>query len=174
VTTLVSSEPSAAVIERQTSVVVTREGGKTHVVQQSAPPAVVVTRGIEGPQGRPGEPGPAGGASVQRTAGANLSALVAVYELNGAVHALGADDALHIDLLLGITLTAAQAGDPVNVQRLGAIEDIAWNWVPGRVYLGANGALTQTPPTGGFDLLIGSATSPTRIALNLQDPISLE
>jgi hypothetical protein len=97
-----------------------------------------------------------------------------VYELDGAVHALSADDALHIDLLLGITLTAAQAGDPVNVQRLGAIEDDSWNWVPGRVYLGAEGALTQTPPTSGFDLLIGAATSATRIALNLQDPISLE
>jgi hypothetical protein len=111
---------------------------------------------------------------VQRTAGVNLSALRAVYELDGLVRPLGADDAVHIDLLLGITLTAAQAGEPVNVQRLGAIEDSGWNWVPGRVYLGANGALTQTPPASGFDLLIGSATSPTRIALNLQDPISLE
>jgi hypothetical protein len=174
VTTVVSSKPSAAVIERQTSVVVTREGGKTHVVQQPAPPAVVVTRGIPGPQGRQGEPGPAGGASVQRTAGSNLSALLAVYELGGVVRALSADDAVHIDLMLGITLTAAQAGEPVNVQRLGAIEDSGWNWEPGRVFLGANGALTQTPPTSGFDVLIGSATSPTRIALNLQDPISLE
>lgn len=128
----------------------------------------------QGPPGLPGEPGPAGGASVQRTAGSNLSALLAVYELNGMVRALSADDAAHIDLLLGITLTAAQAGEPINVQRLGAIEDPAWNWVPGRVYLGANGALTQAPPTSGFDVLIGSAISPTRITLNLQDPISLE
>nr|WP_312375053.1 hypothetical protein [Delftia acidovorans] len=128
----------------------------------------------QGPPGRPGEPGPAGGASVQRTSGTNLSALLAVYELNGVVRALSADDAAHIDLLLGITMTAAQVGEPVNVQRLGSIEDSSWNWVPGRIYLGTHGSLTQTPPTTGFDLLIGSATSPTRIALNLQDPISLE
>lgn len=128
----------------------------------------------QGPPGRPGEPGPAGGASVQRMAGTNLSALLAVYELNGVVRALSADDALHIDLLLGITLTAAQAGELVNVQRLGTIEDLGWNWGAGRIYLGSNGSLTQTPPTSGFDLLIGSATSPTRVALNLQDPISLE
>jgi hypothetical protein len=134
----------------------------------------IVELGQQGPPGRPGEPGPAGGASVQRTAGTNLSALLAVYELNGVVRALSADDAAHIDLLLGITLTAAQAGELVNVQRLGAIEDSGWHWVPGRVYLGAAGALTQAPPTSGFDLLIGSATSSTRIALNLQDPISLE
>lgn len=128
----------------------------------------------QGPPGRTGEPGPAGGAAVQRTAGTNLSALLAVYELDGVVRALSADDALHIDLLLGITMTAAQIGELVNVQTLGSIEDSSWSWMPGRIYLGANGALTQTPPTSGFDLLIGSATSPTRIALNLQDPISLE
>ncbi|EZP56411.1 hypothetical protein [Delftia sp. RIT313] len=62
-TTVVSSESSAAVIERQTSVVVTREGGKTHVVQQPAPPAVVVTRGIPGPQGPQGPPGGGAGAT---------------------------------------------------------------------------------------------------------------
>ncbi len=120
------------------------------------------------------EAAPAGDTSVHRTAGTNLSALRAVYERDGAVYTLSADDALNIDLLLGITLTAAQAGDPVNVQQLGAIEDGGWNWMPGRVYLGSEGALTQTPPTSGFDVLIGSATSATRITLNLQDPISLE
>lgn len=62
-TTVVSSDPSAAVIERQTSVVVTRESGKTHVVQQPAPPAVVVTRGIPGPQGPQGPPGGGAGAT---------------------------------------------------------------------------------------------------------------
>lgn len=62
-TTVVSSEPSAAVIERQTSIVVTREGGKTHVVQQPARPAVVVTRGIPGPQGPQGPPGGGAGAT---------------------------------------------------------------------------------------------------------------
>lgn len=173
-TAIVSSRPGPTVVERETSIVVTRRGGETVVVRQPAPPAVVVTRGIPGPPGRTGEPGPAGGAAVQRTAGTNLSALLAVYELDGVVRALSADDALHIDLLLGITMTAAQIGELVNVQTLGSIEDSSWSWMPGRIYLGANGALTQTPPTSGFDLLIGSATSPTRIALNLQDPISLE
>ncbi|KAF1050434.1 MAG: hypothetical protein GAK34_01889 [Delftia tsuruhatensis] len=150
------------------------EEAQDSVLVEQVEETEIVELGQQGPPGRPGEPGPAGGSSVQRTAGTNLSALLAVYELNGVVRALSADDALHIDLLVGITLTAAQAGELVNVQRLGAIEDPGWNWVPGRVYLGANGALTQAPPTSGFDLLIGSATSTTRIALNLQDPISLE
>ncbi|MFG0786929.1 hypothetical protein [Delftia tsuruhatensis] len=150
------------------------EEAQDSVLVEQVQETEILELGQQGPPGRPGEPGPAGGASVQRTAGTNLSALLAVYELNGVVRALSADDALHIDLLVGITLTAAQAGELVNVQRLGAIEDPGWSWVPGRVYLGANGALTQVPPTSGFDVLIGSATSPTRITLNLQDPISLE
>lgn len=124
--------------------------------------------------GRPGEPGPAGGAAVQRLSGETLSALRAVYELDGEVYALDYRDAAHIDLLLGVTLTAADQGQPVNVQRLGAVDDGGWNWQPGRVWLGADGALTQAPPTDGFDVLIGTAVASGRLLLNLQDPLELE
>lgn len=167
---------NSIVVEMQAvdTVVVQLEGEAPVVVPPADPQTVVLAVGIQGVPGPAGLPGPAGGAALQSTAGSSLSALVAVYELDGVVRALSADDAQHIDLLLGITLTAAQAGERINVQRLGAIEDSGWNWVPGRVFLGANGALTQIPPMHGFDVLIGSATSPTRIALNLQDPIELE
>ena len=76
--------------------------------------------------------------------------------------------------LLGITLTAAGPGEPVNVQRSGVLDDAGWSWTPGRVWLGVDGRLTQTPPADGFDVLIGAATSATRITLNLTDPIELE
>lgn len=132
------------------------------------------TVGEQGPPGRPGEPGPAGGAAVQRLAGETLSALRAVYELNGQVFALDYRDAEHIDLLLGVTLTAADQGQTLNVQRLGAIDDGGWNWQPGRVWLGADGALTQAPPTDGYDVLIGAAVASGRLLLNLQDPLELE
>ncbi|WP_043309281.1 DUF2190 family protein [Pseudomonas sp. ML96] len=127
-----------------------------------------------GSQGPPGPPGPAGGVALQRSAGEVLSALRAVYDLDGRAFYLDYRDAEHIDLLLGITLTAAGEGDPVNIQRLGVLEDSNWNWPPGRVYLGANGALTQTPADDGFHVLIGAATAPNRITLNLSDPIELE
>lgn len=132
------------------------------------------TVGEQGPAGRPGEPGPAAGAAFQRQAGQTLSALRLVYELDGQVFYLDAADAEHIDLLLGVTLTAAAAGAAVNVQRSGAIDDPAWNWQIGRVWLGANGALTQNPPAAGFVVLIGTAVAATRITLNIQDPIELE
>jgi hypothetical protein len=140
------------------------------------PPAdvLVVLAGEQGPPGRPGIPGPAGGSSLQRTAGETLSALRAVYELDGLIYPLDYRDTEHIDLLLGITLTAAPAGEPVNVQRSGVIEDTGWSWTPGRVWLGLDGRLTQTPPVDGYDVLIGAATSATSITLNLTDPIELE
>lgn len=129
---------------------------------------------MAGEQGPPGPPGPTGGSALQRTAGETLSALRAVYELDGLVRALDYRDATHIDLLLGLSLTAAPEGGPVNVQRSGVLEDSSWNWLPGRIYLGANGSLTQAPPADGYCVLLGAATSATRITLNLQDPIDLE
>ncbi|WP_416406541.1 DUF2190 family protein [Paracidovorax citrulli] len=136
----------------------------------------VVADAEQGPPGPRGEVGPAGGAAVTRVAGSTLSALVAVWEdAAGRVHALDQDDEDHVFSLLGVTLTAADAGQPIDVQRSGAITDSAWSWTPGqRVYLGLGGALTGTPPAAGFDVLIGTALSPTRLLLNLQDPIEME
>lgn len=128
----------------------------------------------EGEQGPPGPPGPSGGSTLQRTAGATLSALVVVYEDDDEVFALDKGDDAHIDQLLGLTVTAASIGNPINVQRTGAVDNSGWSWTPGRVYLGAGGALTQTPATGGNDVLIGRAVSATRLLLDIQDPIDLE
>lgn len=129
---------------------------------------------VAGRRGQQGIPGPAGGAAVQRLAGGELSALRAVYELDGYVYPLDYRDSAHIDLLLGVTLTAASAGAAVNVQRTGDLSDSGWAWQPGRIYLGQAGLLTQHPAETGYSLLIGSAVSATRIILNLQDPIELE
>lgn len=137
-------------------------------------PAAEVQLVLAGDQGPPGPPGPAGGAAVQRLAGSALSALRAVYELDGYVYPLDYRDSAHIDLLLGVTLTAASAGAAVTVQRTGDLSDTGWAWQPGRIYLGQAGLLTQHPAETGYSLLIGSAVSATRILLNLQDPIELE
>jgi hypothetical protein len=144
------------------------------VVEPEHAPAVLVAAGEQGPPGRQGEPGPAGGSALQRVAGETLSALRAVYELDGVVRYLDYRDADHVALLIGVTITAALASEPVNIQSAGPLTDASWQWAPGPVWVGIDGRLTQTPPDDGFDLLIGSAVSATRIALNLQRPIDLE
>ncbi|UZZ12458.1 hypothetical protein NDO41_08270 [Ectopseudomonas mendocina] len=144
------------------------------VLEPVAPPAIVVAAGTQGPPGLAGPPGPEAGAAFQRQAGETLSAMRVVYELAGQVYALDAGDAGHIDLLLGVTVSAAESGSAINVQRSGAVDNSGWNWQPGRVWLGAAGSLTQTPPADGFVVLIGAAVSATRITLNIQDAIQLE
>lgn len=135
----------------------------------------VVTDVEQGPPGPPGPIGPAGGVAFTRPTPAPLSALRVVWEdVAGTVHPLSADDADHIDLVCGLTLTATSGPGDVTVQRSGPITDAAWNWAPGRVYLGMGGALTQSPPEDGFDVLVGVAVSATRLILNFQDPIELE
>lgn len=129
----------------------------------------------QGPPGPSGPIGPAGGVAFTRQSDAPLSALRVVWEdESGVVRPLDAGNADHIDLICGLTLTAAAGPGDVTVQRSGPVDDAAWNWAPGRVFLGANGALTQTPPVGGFDVLVGVAVSATRLILNFQDPIELE
>lgn len=127
-------------------------------------------------RGEPGPPGPQGDATFLRTSAGELSALRAVWEdAAGVVHLLDYRDAAHIDLLAGITVTAAgAAGQPVTVQRSGVLDAAGLGLAPGRVWLGAAGALTQTPADDGFDVLIGTAVAPGRLILNPQDPINLE
>lgn len=124
--------------------------------------------------GRRGQQGYSEGTVFDRIAGEVVSALRAVYEVDGVVFYLDPDDNEHIDLMLGVTISAAQEGDSVRVQRIGVIDDNSWNWSPGRIWLGPHGSLTQTPPSGRFDMLIGSALSAKRIVLNIQDSILLE
>lgn len=119
-------------------------------------------------------PLPSGGESVIRTAGVTLSALLGVYEQQGQVYPLDQDDDLHISQFLGIAISAAQAGSSAVIQRSGTIDDTSWAWtVGGLVYLGAGGALTQTAPTTGWELVVGTAPSATRLNLAIQDPVLL-
>lgn len=144
------------------------------IVVEPDPDVLVVALSDQGPPGPPGEPGPAGGAAVQRLAGETLSALRVVYELDGLVFQLSPNDAGHIDLLLGLAITAAPSGTATNIQLIGAVDDTGWSWTPGPVWLGSNGALTQTPPTSGFDVRIGAAVSATRVVLNIEEPLRLD
>ena len=162
-------------IDHETEIDVLVEREVDVVLEQSEPEEIIITEAKQGPAGPVGPPGPAGGAAFIRQSDGPLSALRVVWEdALGVVRPLDAGDEDHIDLVSGLTLTAAASAGPVTVQRFGPVDDAAWAWTPGLVYLGANGALTQTPPVDGFDLLIGAAVSATRLILDFQNPIELE
>lgn len=152
------------------------EVAQDNTLLEAVPELVLLTEARQGPPGPPGIPGPAGGQVLQREAGMDMSALVVVYEdLFGSVWPAEPDRESHVLALLGVTVSAAVAGQPINVQRLGHIDDEAWQLQPGkRVFLGGQGRLTQEPPQAGYDVLIGTAITSTRLLLNIQDPIELE
>lgn len=116
---------------------------------------------------------PGGGDSGIRQAGETISALRVVYELHGQVFLLDQADATHIDLLLGIAITSGDVGDTIIVQRAGTLDDANWTWTADPVYLGSNGMITQVAPTTGFRVRLGASPMPTRINLDISEPIDL-
>lgn len=143
--------------------------GVTVLAPRSHRATVVGVRGPGGPTG-------ATGSSVAlRTAGPALSALRVVWEdALGQVWPLSADDSAHMALVAGLTLSAAGAGGQVQVQRSGVLDAAGLGLVPGRVWLGAGGQLTQAAPSAGFDLLVGHAVAGGRMYLTFDDAINLE
>lgn len=111
---------------------------------------------------------------VERLAGSDLPALICVYENNGVVYRIDYRDTVNIDQIVGITISGASFSNKIKVKSSGYIEDDFWQFTPGRVWLGVNGQLTQTAPEDGFDVLIGTAVSPKKLFLNIQDPIEME
>ena len=174
-TTVVSSEPSAAVIERQTSVVVTHEGGKTHVVREPAPPAVVVTRGVPGPEGKRGPVGPAGDAITVKVGPSPISghSVVACNSM-GELIAADATNPAHRGAVLGVVADAYSPGDDAVVQTGFVLEHSGWAWAPGPVLVGLAGQLAQALPPGTlFSQVIGEALSATRVLIDINPPITL-
>lgn len=177
VQTLVLLEPRGSddIVEVPTEQVLL-QAGQDNTLLEPVQELVLLSEAQQGPPGPPGIPGPAGGQVLQRKAGMDTSALLVVYEdLFGSVWPADADAESDVLALLGVTVSAAMAGQPINVQRMGHIDDESWQLQPGkRVFLGGQGRLTQDPPQAGYDMLIGMAITSTRLLLNIQDPIELE
>lgn len=104
------------------------------------------------------------------TAGESLSALRVVYSTGAAVFSLSHTDTVNAKRVFGLTMSAAGSGSSVRIRRIGVVSDASWAWLPGFVWLGLNGQLTQSPPTTGVCLIVGEALSATQILLTFFDP----
>lgn len=113
------------------------------------------------------------GMAFLRPAGEPISALRVVYEnSDGEVLHLDPTAEAQVYTTLGVAVTAG-SGD-IRVRRYGAIEDAGWNWTPeSLVFAGPTGTLTQTPPTSGFEVVVGYAPTPTRLILVFDAPVQL-
>lgn len=76
--------------------------------------------------------------------------------------------------VVGLTLGAVSSGTITKVVTSGGIIEPSWAWVEGLpIFVGVLGNLTQIPPTTGFQLIVGVATSPTSIFVSIRQPIIL-
>ncbi len=109
------------------------------------------------------------------TAGENISALrILTTDSNGlAIYAdpLNAD---HVRKLLGMSTSAGLINEPVVIRLEGKYQDSGWSWDPNeKLYLGANGTLTQVAPVTGNLVVLGHAIKSDTIHLNFETPIAL-
>jgi hypothetical protein len=78
----------------------------------------------------------------------------------------------HRDATLGIIASATPIDGEAIIYTFGSLTEPSWQWLPQRLlFLGANGQITQTPPTTGFLLVLGKAVTPTEILIQLQPTI---
>lgn len=110
---------------------------------------------------------------LQLTAGVSLSALRAVTTNTSGQAIYASNDTLGNAQVVGITLGAANAGEQVGVKTFGPISDANWNWTKGAVYLGTNGQLTQTAPSGGAIIVqVGRALTATQLFVDVDTTIT--
>jgi len=135
----------------------------------------IVTAGPQGMQGPQGAQGEAGQNYVVKPALGNIGGeRFVIGNLNGTVSYADATNLSHLGRVVGITLNAASDGDDVEVLIFGYIEFNGWDFdISAPVYLSTDGLITQTQPTTGFSQIVGFAESPTRLFINLREPIIL-
>lgn len=128
----------------------------------------------DSPDGIPPPSIPTGGIILTRVAGETLSALRVVYERNGQVFLLDPGTRLSpVDQMLGVTLTAGEAGAQIAIRAEGTLDDAGWAWTEGLVFVGPDGTLTQTYPAVGWEIVVGASPSSQRINLNFDEPVFL-
>ena len=144
------------------------------VVQEQRAGVQVIAVGMQGPAG----PGGGGGSTTETyVAGATMNGhRVIVTNASGqAVHADNLTVA-HANAATKISLGAAVFGGDVQVQLIGRITEPSWAWTPGgTIYVGADGVLTQTPPTlpSAFSKPVAVAETATRILIVQEPPTIL-
>ena len=151
----------------------------TTVVVDSATQRLIQT-GQQGPRGPQGVPGPAGGATLTRTASVALGGHRVVRSLDASqVGYADTTNPLHGDDTLGLSTGAAVAGAELQVQNMGSLQFAGWTWTPGQpVFLGQDGLLTQTPlePVDGaaFVQAVGHAEAADTLYIDIQPAVYFE
>lgn len=152
------------------SVMVVR--GRSSACAHSGSGSFTIMVGQRGAAGKRGADGGAGGQTLTRMAGQEVSALRAVYESQDRAYLINPDSDTSLQML-GISISAGAFGDDITIQAMGVMDDAGWSWQEGIVFAGPDGVLTQVPPTTGWELVVGFASSPTRLNIEFNEPVFL-
>lgn len=133
----------------------------------ASPIIVHVTTG-----GEQGPPGPAGGTITRTTAQILSGHRLVTTDLVGELIYADSDIAAHALRPVWVTTGAWSAGVVATVVAAGVVEESSWAWLPGLpLFVGVNGALTQTAPAATYTRRVGEALTATEISFNVQQPI---
>lgn len=155
------------------------EDSKTQLVVVTDNQATIVEVQARGPQGVKGDKGDASTNSVF-IAGMNLGGhrIVASSPTENS-KVIYADSSIssHANLVLGMTLNAANEGDEISVAIFGEFTEPSWNWVLGQpIFLANDGTMTQVTPTANeanFSLIVAIPITATKIFVSIREPIFL-
>ncbi len=101
-------------------------------------------------------------------ASTSLSALRCITTDSSGLAKYATPDSLANAVVIGISTTAASTGQNITIKTSGQITDASWNWTKGAIYLGANGSLTQTAPTGGSIVVhVAKAITATTLIIDI-------
>jgi hypothetical protein len=101
-------------------------------------------------------------------ASTSLSALRCITTDGSGLAKYATPDSLANAVVIGISTTAANTGENITIKTSGQITDASWNWTKGVIYLGANGVLTQTAPTGGSIVVhVAKAITSTTLIIDI-------
>ncbi|MFT6550484.1 MAG: hypothetical protein ACJA1I_000512 [Zhongshania marina] len=108
------------------------------------------------------------GATIRLTAGEAGVAGSVVYQSDDLLALLASNDNEDSSEIIGIATQGFAAGRVVNIQYSGPLTIQSWSWTAGaKVYVGVDGALTQTEPASGYVMPIGVAISPKTILIKI-------
>lgn len=74
--------------------------------------------------------------------------------------------------IIGLATQAGNAGNRIEVVTFGSFTDSSFNFIPDEpIFLRENGIISQTPPSTGVTLVVGSAITSTSIFIRVEQPI---
>jgi hypothetical protein len=107
------------------------------------------------------------------TAGMSISALRCITTNSSGEAVYATPDTLANAVVIGISTTAGNTGETITIKTSGQLSDASWNWTKGAIYLGANGVLTQTAPSGGSIVVhVAKAITATTIIIDIDTTIT--